>query len=86
MEEKEGLSLSGFLDFLAVFDFADECFRRLEAWDKVLVDDDRRIFRDVTSHFLCPLLVYEAAKAAYVDVVAVGHRILYYFEEGFNGS
>ena len=86
MEEKEGLSLSCFLNFLAVFDFADESFRRLEARNKVLVDDDRRIFRDVTSHFLCPLLVYEAAKAAYVDVVAVGHRILYYFEEGFNGS
>ena len=86
MEEKEGLSLSRFLDFLAVFDFADESFRRLEARNEVLVDNDRRIFRDVTSHFLCPLLVYEAAKAAYVDVVAVGHRILYYFEEGFNGS
>lgn len=86
MEEKEGLSLSCFLNFLTVFNFADEGFRGLEAWDKVLVDDDRRIFRDVTSHFLCPLLVYEAAKAAYVDVVAVGHRILYYFEEGFNGS
>jgi len=75
-----------FFNLLAVLNLADEGFRRLEAWNKVLVDDDRRVFRDVASDFLCPFLVYEASKAAHVDVAALGHRILHNFEEGFYGS
>ena len=31
-------------------------------------------------------LVYEAAEAAYVDVVALSHRVLHNFKEGFYGS
>lgn len=78
------LGVSRFFDLLAVLDLAGEGLRRLEAWDEMLVDDDRRVFRDVTGHFFSPLLVYEAPKAAHVDVVAFGHRVFYHFEKGFD--
>ena len=70
---------------LAAFDFGNESFAGLEARDVVLVDDERRVFRDVASYFAGALLVYERAEATHVNVVALSHRVLHYFEEGFYG-
>jgi len=72
-------------DFLASLNFGNEGLARLEARDVVLVDDERRVFRDVTGYFASTLFIYERAEAAHVNVIAFGHRILYYFKEGFNG-
>lgn len=52
----------------------------------MLVDDNRRVFRDVASDFLRAFFVYEATEATYVDIVALGHRVFYNFKEGFYGS
>ena len=51
----------------------------------MLVDDERRVFRDVAGYFAGALLVYKRAEATYVNVVALSHRVLHYFEEGFYG-
>lgn len=62
-----------FLNFLAVFDLLDEGLRRLKARDKMLVDDDRCVFRNVTSYFFRTLLIHKATKTPHVDVIAVSH-------------
>ena len=51
----------------------------------MLVDDERRIFRDVTGYFASTLLVYERAETTYINIMALSHRVLHYFEEGFYG-
>jgi hypothetical protein len=51
----------------------------------MFVDDERRVFGDIAGYFAGALLVYERAEAAYVNVVALSHRVLHYFEEGFYG-
>ena len=81
-----GFSRSSFAsDFLAAFNFGNERLAGFKARNVVLIDDERRVLRDVTGNFASPLLIYERAEAAHVNVVAFGHRILHYFEEGFNG-
>jgi hypothetical protein len=51
----------------------------------VLVNDERRILRNVAGYFAGTLLIYERAEATHVNVVALSHRVLHYFEEGFYG-
>ena len=72
------------MNFLASLDFGYESLARLKARDVVLVDDERRVFRNVAGYFAGALLVYERAEAAHVNVVALSHRVLHYFKEGFD--
>jgi len=83
-------SLGGFVrsfagNLFAAFDFGNKRLARLKAGDVMFVDDERRVLRDVARNFASSLLIYERAEATHVNVVAFGHRILHYFEEGFDG-
>ena len=77
--------LSRYFGFVACFHLLNEDFSRLEAGDKMLVDYHGRIFGNVTGHFLCTLLVDEAAKPANVNILTFGQRILDHREERLQG-
>ncbi len=71
--------------FLAAFDFGNKRFARLKARNEMLVNNERGILGDVAGYFAGALLVYKRAEATHVNVVALSHRVLHYFEEGFYG-
>ena len=73
------------LHLVAVLNLVYKDLGRLKTGYEVLVDDQRRIARNIAGYFLFPLLVNEATKAPDVDVVSVRHRRLYNAEESFNG-
>lgn len=48
-------------------------------------DDDRGVFRDVTSSLLCSFLHYKTSESAKVDILILGQRYFDSIHEGLNG-
>jgi hypothetical protein len=78
------LLLSELFHLIAVLDFIDKYLGRLEAWDKVFIDDDCGIARDITRNFFLSLFIDKAAKSANINIMTARHGVLYDGEEGFN--
>lgn len=80
-------TLLGYLFHLvAVLDLVDKNLRRLEARDKMLVDHDGSVTRNIPRNFLLPLLVNEAAKSTDVDVLSTCHVLFDNGKECLNRS
>lgn len=60
----------GFKLLYALFNLADEGFRRLEGWYIVLWDHDGRVLGYDASGLLCALLHYEAPETSQVNVIS----------------
>jgi len=75
------LFFCGLFYFLTVFDLVYEDLGRFEARNKMFIYHESSIARNVSGDFLFPLLVDEASKAPYVNVVSIGHRVLDHAEK-----
>lgn len=60
-------------NLIAVLDLIDKDFRRLEAGNKMFIDDQCGVPGDVTSNLFLALLVDKASKPADIDVISVRH-------------
>ena len=74
------------LYLIAVLDLIDEDLGRLEAGDKVLINHNGGVTRDIPGNFLLSFLVDEASKSTDVDILAAGHGRFYNAEEGLYRS
>ncbi len=83
-ERLPGLLLRKLFDLVAVLDLADEDLCRLEAGDKMLINDDCRVARDVAGNFLFPLLVHKAPETPHVNIMSPGHRVFNNGKKGLN--
>ena len=50
----------------------------------MLLYDNGGVFRNITGNFLGPLLIDEATKATYVDILPLRHIVFDHGEEGFH--
>jgi hypothetical protein len=69
------------LYFIAILDLIDEDLGRLETGDKVLIDHDGSVTRDIPGNLLLSFLVDKASKSTDIDILAAGHRGFYNAEE-----
>jgi hypothetical protein len=79
------LFLSKLFYFFAVLDLVDKNLSGLKAWNKVLIDNQGSIARNIAGNLLLSLLIDKASESTNVDVVSVRHRTLYHAEKCFYG-
>jgi len=79
------LFLSELFYLIAVLDFADKNFGRLETWNEVFVDNNGSVAGNISCDFLFPLFVDKASKPTNVNIVAAGHGVLDNGKKGFYG-
>lgn len=83
--ERSGFLAGELLHLVAVLDLIDEDLGRLEAGDVMLIDDDRRVARDVTGDLFLTLLVDETSETPHINVMSVAHVRFHDGEESLNG-
>src|SRR5690606_2636674 len=79
-----GLLLGHLLYFFTRLDLVDEDLGWLEAWDKMLVDNERCVSGSISGYFLLALLVDKTPKPANVDIMPICHRRLNHTKARFN--
>jgi hypothetical protein len=73
------------LYLVAVFDLVNEDFRRLEAGDEMLIDDDSSVSRNVARNFFLSLFIDETSESTNIDIMSGRHGVFYNGKEGFYG-
>jgi hypothetical protein len=81
---KVTLFLGQLFYFVAVLDLVDEDLGRLEAWNKMLVNDDGSIAGNVPRNFFLSLLIDKTAKAPNINIMSSGHGVLNNRKKRFN--
>jgi hypothetical protein len=84
-EPAQNLFLSELLYFVAVLDLVNENFGGLETWNKMLIDNDRGVARNVARNFFLALFIDEAAEATDINIMSARHGIFYDRKECFYG-
>jgi hypothetical protein len=79
-----GLFFFQLLYLVAVFDFVHENLGRFKAWNKVLINNQGGVARNVSGNLFLSFLVDETPKTTNVNVVSIRHRALYDAKECLN--
>ena len=79
--QARGLFFGQLLYFFAVLDLVYKDLGRLKTGDKMFFNHQSGVARDIAGDFPLALLVNKTSKSAYVDVMAICHRILHHAEK-----
>ena len=80
----DGLFICSLFHLLAVLDLVYEDLGRLKAGNKMFVNHQSGIARDIAGDFLFAFLIDETAKAPDINIVAVCHGILHHTEKSLH--